>query len=302
MFPRPENRPCVANHHRMLMLEKLSMNSTRTLVAGMLGAALSATTLLSPAMAWANPAEDALREAQGEVTVKQDAVQNRFFVKSQRFEIAPVLGIVPNNPMVSRYTGGVLLAYHFSENFAVGGQIIYSPDLGKNDLKGLTNTLVQIAHSSDQDVEFQQPLDKMVLGATFSANWIPVYGKINLIGETVVNFDLYMSGGLGMMSIAKYYAVYDAELARTDPSVPPVNLVKQGSVVKVPVNLAIGTDLFLTQTLALKLEARSYLYVDKVPQYDPDVPVSDNRLYNVFIASAGLSMYFPKMDDRRTEF
>lgn len=286
----------------MLMLEKPSMNSTRTLVAGMLGAALSATALLSPTTAWANPAEDALREAQGEVTVKQDPVQNRFFEKSQRFEIAPVIGLVPNNPMVRRLTGGVLVSYHFSENFAAGGQLIYSPELGKNDLKGLTNTLVQIAHSSDQDVEFQQPLDKLVLGATFSANWIPVYGKINLIGETVVNFDLYMSGGLGMMSIAKYYAVYDDELARTDPSVPPVALEKQSNVVRVPVNLAIGTDLFLTQTVALKLEARSYLYVDKVPQYDPDVEVNDNRLYNVFIASAGLSMYFPKMDDRRTEF
>lgn len=286
----------------MLMLEKLSMNSTRTLVAGMLGATLSATALLSPTMAWANPAEDALREAQGEVTTKQDAVQNRFFEKSQRFEIAPVIGLVPNNPMVRRYTGGVLVAYHFSENFAAGGQLIYSPDLGKSDLKGLTNTLVQIAHSSDQGVEFQQPLDKMVLGATFSANWIPVYGKINLIGETVINFDLYMSGGLGMMSIAKYYAVYDDQLARTDPSVPPVALEKTANVVRVPVNLAIGTDLFLTQTLALKLEARSYLYVDKVPQYDPEITQLDNRLYNVFIASAGLSMYFPKMDDRRTEF
>lgn len=275
------------------------MNSTRTLVAGTMGVAMTALALVSGGEAWANPAEDALRQAQGEVTVKQDAVQNRFFLKSQRFEIAPVLGVVPNNPMVRRYTGGILVAYHFNEQFAAGGQLIYSPDLGMNDVKGLTETLVQIAHSSDSGVEFQQPLDKLILGATFSANWVPVYGKINLIGETVVNFDLYMSAGLGMLSIKKYHAEYDNQAA---DGTTPVKLVEDQNKVTVPANLAVGTDIFLTQTLALKLEARSYIYRDRVPQYDPDVDVQDMRLYNVFIASAGLSMYFPKMEERRTEF
>ena len=49
---------------------------------------------------------------------------------------------------------------------------------GENDLKGLTNTLVQIAaSSSSSSVEFQQPLEKMLLGATFAARWAPIYGK-----------------------------------------------------------------------------------------------------------------------------
>ena len=80
--------------------------------------------------------------------------------------------------MVKRYTGGLLYAYHFSESLAAEGAFIYSPDLGENDLKGLTNTLVQIAaSSSSSSVEFQQPLEKMLLGATFAARWAPILWK-----------------------------------------------------------------------------------------------------------------------------
>lgn len=272
----------------------------RGLVAGVLGTMLAAGAF-APGTAHASNAEDALKEVQGEVTTK-DVVQNRFFEKSQRFEIAPVLGVVPNNPMVKRRLGGVLLAYHFNETFAAGGQLFYSPDLGSSDLKGLTNTLVTIAHNGgDNSVEFEQPLDKMILGATFSANWIPVYGKINLVGETVLNFDLYLSGGVGMLSIAKYRAVFDQQKFQEGDPVP-VSLLEPVQRVRVPVNIAIGTDFFLTQTLALKLDARSYVYWDLKPQYDPQNPPTEGRLYNIFIASAGLSMYFPKMPPRMTDF
>jgi len=276
------------------------MTSLRSLVA-IAAILLGATAANSSDVRAAAPAQDALAELHGE-TIDKDVVQNRFFVKSKRFEIAPVVGLVPNNPMVKRYTFGVLLAYHFSETLAVGGQLIYSPDLGSSDLKDLTNTLVQIAHNGSSDVEFQQPLDKLRLGATFSINWIPVYGKINLVGEKVLNFDLYGSAGLGMLSIAKYYAVYNEQIALTDPGAPPVSLQPPENVVRVPLNLGVGTDFFFTQTLALKLEARSYIYVDGAPQYDPNAPTSDKQVYPVIIASAGLSMYFPKMPTRISNF
>lgn len=257
---------------------------------------LAASLLVSKPAAAETPAQEALTEVQGEAVTK-NVVQNRYFLKEKRFEVAPVGGVIPNNPMVRRYVGGVLLSYHFGESLSAGGQIFFSPDQGTADLKGLTNTLVQIAHNGDPNVDFQQPVDKMRLGATFSLNWAPVYGKINLFGQTVVNFDLYGSVGLGMLANEKYYAVY----SDADPAYPVV-LEDQGLKALVPVNLAIGTDFFITQTVALKLDARSYLYVDEVPQYNPDVPTDGNRLYNNFIATAGVSMFFPKMQPRINTF
>ena len=57
-------------------------------------------------------------------------VQNRFFVKQERFQVAPVLGYVPNNPFAKRYVGGILVSYHYNEEMAFEGSITYSPDLG----------------------------------------------------------------------------------------------------------------------------------------------------------------------------
>jgi outer membrane beta-barrel protein len=281
----------------MRLLEILYMRPSSTLTPALL--LLVGLLTPTPAEAGAKAARQALKELR-EGRQDYDKVQNRFFLKEGRFEIAPILGYVPNNPMVKRYTGGVLGAYHFSETMAVEGAFIYSPDLGTNDLKGLTNTLVQIAQSSSgQGSVFQQPIDKMILGATFAARWAPVYGKINLIGERVLNFDFYGVAGLGLLSVQKYYAVYDD--APGDGQTP-VTLVEASSKALVPINLGIGFDFFLSQSVALKIDARSYLYIDSKPQYDPNEQVTESRPYNNFVASGGVSVFFPKMKPRLMDF
>ena len=146
------------------------MTLPRVVVAAIIG--LMGSTVGAPA-AEAAPADNAI-EIFRNGPERKDVVQNRFFLKTGRFELAPMGGLVPNNPMVKRYLGGLQLAYHFSETFAAGGQILYSPDLGVNDLKGLTTTLVQIASGANTGVDFQQPVDKLILGATFPAQWAPV--------------------------------------------------------------------------------------------------------------------------------
>jgi outer membrane beta-barrel protein len=235
---------------------------------------------------------------------EKDAIQNRFFLKGSRFEVSPIFGYVPNNPMVRRYTGGLIVGYHFSEQLAASAQLLYSPDMGEADLKGLTNTLVVIAHGGSSEVEFQQPVDKMMIGAIFNVMWAPVYGKINLVGEAVVNFDVYGTLGIGLLTVRKHYARYDAS-AVVDEGDAPVSLTDAGSAevrTRVPLSFGIGTNIFVTQSLALKLDARSMFYVDSVPQYDPNNPEEGSRIYNNFVATAGVSIFFPKMDPRITKF
>lgn len=278
-------------------------NSAQAKLAGVLnGALLVVAALMSPSALAKTPAQEALEQVRATDATK-DVVQNRFFLKEERFEIAPVLGVVPNNPMVQRYVGGVLVAYHLSETLSMGGTLLYSPDLGTADLKDLANTLVVIAHTSTDNTDFQQPLDKMVLGATFSANWAPVYGKINLVGATVVNFDFYGTAGVGMLTLAEYYAQWDDDLD-AQGVYPPVSLGTKTNLVKPTLNLGIGMDFFLNQSVALKLDARSFLYVGREPDYTPldDSDAQENRVYNNFLASAGVSMYFPTMKPRVTNF
>ena len=212
------------------------------------------------------------------------------FLKTGRMELSPMLGTVPNNPMVSRYTGGLLTAYHFSETLAAEAAMIYSPDLGMSDLKGLTTTLVQIAHGGSGVSDFQQPVDKLELGATFAARWTPICGTVNFVGESVLSFDLYGLAGLGMLSILQQYAVYQADLE------PPVALTTPTRIPQIPLNLGMGVNFFMNRFMALKLDARSYLYYAQRPVYDPNSDDPDDlssRVYNTLVVSAGFSVFLP---------
>jgi outer membrane beta-barrel protein len=265
--------------------------------AGLLGSSFYSSS------AQAAPADQAIETFRNGPEHK-DVVQNRFFLKTGRFELAPMGGMVPNNPMVKRYVGGLQLAYHFSETFAAGGQLLYSPDLGVNDLKGLTTTLVQIASGSTDSggFEFQQPIDKLILGATFSAQWAPVYGKINILGENILNFDLYGEAGLGMLAIQKAYARYDR--SAIDQTGQPVSIASDGNAVKIPVSIGMGLNIFINQSMAFKLDARSLMYIDLAPDYtrDDGQPSDTRQLYSAFAVTTGLGFYFPKMKPRLSDF
>jgi outer membrane beta-barrel protein len=219
-------------------------------------------------------------------------VENAFMRKEHRFELAPSGGFVPNNPFARRYVGGVSVAWHVTEHVAAEGAFQYSPDAGIADLKALSETLLEIAASEG----FQQPLDKVTLGAGFGVRYAPLYGKINLVGEKVLNFDAYGFGGVGMLSISEQYARLEGG---------EVVLDEVSDEVKVTPVLGGGTHFFLTQGVALRLDARMALYVDDVPDYEPGVanPTDgDQRLYNHLTASAGIGFWFPRMTPRVADF
>lgn len=243
------------------------------------------------------PGPEALQHLREGAPTK-NVVQNRFILKEARFELSPVAGAIPNNPMVRRLLAGANFAYHFTEQFAATTQFVYAPDLKENDLKGLTKTLVNIAAGADSVYDFQQPVDKMVLSGIFAAQWAPIYGKINLLGETILNFDLYGVVGLGMLSLQKGYARYDTTVegyVRLDRA--------EGFDTRFPLALGTGMNFFVNQSVAVKMDARSLLYFDTHPDYgNQDEENSGSRLYNNFIATAGVAFYFPKMSPRIENF
>jgi len=248
---------------------------------------------LNDAQAGTEPAQKAL--AAQNSTVPNNVVQNRFFLKEGRFEITGAGGYVPNNPMVTRTSGSIFGAYHVDENFAGEAAFMYFPDLGTNDLKGLTQKLVEIAHNRSNQSDFQQPVEKMLLGATFTGRWSPVYGKINLIGENVLNFDMYFTGGLGLISSKSYMVnIIDDQL-----SMNPT-----GKATHFPVNVGLGTNLFINQSLAVKLDVRGLIYRAPAPVYNPDDPEQLNRYrtYNDIVTSVGVSYFIPQMNPRLMDF
>jgi len=228
---------------------------------------------------------------------RKDSVQNRFFLKSKRFELTPEIGLVPNNPFASRFTVSLGFGYHLNEQLSIGGFVGFSPDLGTNDLKSLTARLLALADDDD----FRQPLDKVTLSTAFGVTWAPLYGKINLFGEAVLNFDFYMHVGMGLV-IQNEYAAFanpDAESPNDDDY---VRLEKGASELRAAPTLGFGGNFFLTQSVALRLDGRFMFIVDDKPVYDVDNPPEGLRAVTMFTASVGVSIFFPKMKPRVFEF
>ncbi len=279
-----------------------SLSSKLSLVLGLVGLLATAPD----AVAAEHPATNALDELAGKKAAP-NLIQNKFFVKANRFEIAPAIGYVPNNAFVTSVYGGAFAAYHFSDSFSAEGAFFYAPNTGAAGVKGLTQTLVVIAHDGNPDTSFRQPLDRLQLGAIFSARWAPVYGKINLIGEGVLNFDVYGTGGVGLLLVTKDYASYNPAFD-SDPSVDPTIVETQPATEAYPaLNLGVGLDFFLTQTIALKIDARGAFYIADEPNYGNELPNGEpepleKRLYNTFLTTAGVSIFIPRMKPRLFNF
>lgn len=274
--------------------------------------AIAAATALfgaTPAHAASDPAQEAIQDIQ-ERRLKPEIIQNRFFLKQNRFEIAPSAGIVPNNSFVSNPIGGAYLAYHFSETLAAEGAFLYGPNTGNAGVKGLTHTLVDIAHQGDPETTFQQPLDRLAFGAMFNARWSPIYGKINLIGANVVNFDFYGTGGIGLVTITEdsatpnpdYYSAMDAGAAPPAGAEPAIVNAAAPTASHFAGNVGVGMNFFVSQSVAVKLDLRSLLYVAPQPDYGNADDTAEDRLYSTFVATAGVGIYVPKMKPRLFNF
>jgi outer membrane beta-barrel protein len=219
-------------------------------------------------------------------------VQNRHFLKARRFEILPALGFVPSNPFAVRYVGSLAGAYHVSESVALEARFAYAPDLGVGDVKPLLGTVVSIGAQGPGS--FQQPLDKTTLEFSAALRLAPLYGKINLSGEAVVNCDVYGLAGAGVITKTNYVATSDASVV----SGTPVHLEAIGNEAKPTVLLGIGSHLFLTHSVGVDLDLRDTLYLDGAPDYDPSTVTpldGTQRLYGDLTASLGISIFIPKM-------
>lgn len=233
----------------------------------------------------------------------KNAVQNRFFLKSKRFELTPMVGLQAGNSFASRYLlPSLTLGYHFSEQLMLEAYVAYLPDLGKSDVSTLVPLLIQQAESND---DFRQPFEKTTLDAALGVRWSPVYGKINILGEAVANFDFYTTLGIGFVLQNQYYAVKNDQYQDGQPITSFYDLVPDGSQPLIAPHVGIGANFFLSQMIALRLDGRMSLIVDDLPVYDPDEAeglAGQKRLVTEFNTSLGVAFFFPKMKPRLYDF
>ena len=200
-------------------------------------------------------------------------LQQKNFLKIDRWEISPHAAFVSNDPFLNRYIVGGGVAYHLTEIFAVEAMVDFSPDLGEGDWKPLTTQLVNENNVSPD-------ISKLTTFGSACFVFSPIYGKAALRGRNIINFDIYGKFGMGATRTSD-----DLEaLQATDQ---PTAIATENQI-HPTTNFGGGARVIFNQNVALRVEGRSMIYIETV---DSDTL----EMKNNFIIQAGVSLFVPNM-------
>jgi outer membrane beta-barrel protein len=113
-------------------------------------------------------------------------VQNRLYSKAHKGEFGMYGATISGDPFLSSKSLGFLAGYHFSENVGIFGLYWKTFTTGSSALDFLEQDLHTTTNSN-------MPHDYK--GGEIM--WSPIYGKLSVLGELIVHYDLHLLGGVG---------------------------------------------------------------------------------------------------------
>jgi outer membrane beta-barrel protein len=198
------------------------------------------------------------------------------FLKSGRLELAPFSGLTVNDNLIRHYVFGVDLNYFLSDVWWVGlqGQYFVKQTAPETPLLGL-------------QFERWPSLNKYLYGGALNFGYVPVYGKFTWFNRSIVSWEIWVSGGVG---------VTITEVLPRDPA----NESKVFKTTALTPNGGIGSRFFFSQWLTVNFAIRDYIIPDK---YEPNPnnfgsaqeakDNADSKLVHNVMFYAGIGIYFP---------
>lgn len=117
-------------------------------------------------------------------------IQKRYLPKTNRFELSALGFTNINNPFFNNLGVGVKAAYHFTEKWGIEGVGSWFSVAARQ----VTKDLEEKAHVTAANTVTARSF----MGG--AVKWSPIYGKISLLNESIVPFDISFSLGGGVTS------------------------------------------------------------------------------------------------------
>jgi outer membrane beta-barrel protein len=205
---------------------------------------------------------------------KVKAVQRKGFLKRGRFEVAPVLAVTVNDAFYQKFGGGLRLAYHLHDSFALALRGVTYRKPGFSDPRSWQPAPIRTDNAREGKVAFggqllsSQIYDQLMLDGM----WSPVYGKVSVGQKHIVHFDLFLAAGFGLVWSAT------TEPPRNEPP-------------HLATDFGGGIRFYPKDWLALEAGLMATLY--------PDRPIASlpATVQKVFAANIGVSFFFPMSFD-----
>lgn len=160
-----------------------------------------------------------------------EVVQNRAYSKKGRIGIDLLGGTMISDPFLTTYSLGLEIGYHFNEylSFHLIAWKDFASDSDASDVLLARNV---IANTNPRSGYY---------GGEVA--WSFIYGKLSLLGSSILYYDLFLLGGLGLTT------------TETGDNFTP--------------HLGIGQRIFLTQWMSLRVDYRLMYYNEKIINKDP---------------------------------
>jgi len=200
-------------------------------------------------------------------------LQRKHFMKIDRYEITPQLGLVTNDPFVNRYLGGVSFTYHVTEIFGIEANGYFSPNLGRTDWKPITHQIVD--HNN-----VQPDISKIQAIGSLNFQFSPIHGKLAVGKRNIIQFDIFGAFGTGVVQTAD-----DLEALGNDDEVATLTQ----SQLHPSLNYGGGLRVILSPSVALRLEGRGLSYIEVLES-------TTLEMKNNMTMLAGISFFVPGMD------
>jgi outer membrane beta-barrel protein len=199
----------------------------------------------------------------------ETVVRNKLFYKPGKFEVSPILGVIPFDSVVNHFLVGGRLTWHFSDHF---GWEIADFTLALPSVTSYATSLVQ--HENLSNLQTNQL--KLIVGTNLLFS--PMYGKIRFIGNSIVHFDIYSVLGLGFSNIQVL------QLTSAGANAAPTQTILKTSW-DPTINFGFGFKFFVTNVVGVILDFRDYFTYSEA--------YGKKRFASHFGANVGLSFFVP---------
>lgn len=192
--------------------------------------------------------------------------------KSGRFEVSPSLNLSVNDSFFTKTFGGLRLGYHLGEHWSVSGSFAAG---AVSPTSSASICLANQGCSPATAVQLRQVPGKIKWMAGGEVAWAPVYGKLNILAELPVHFDLSLIAGGDYIT---YQSVLSSAAAQAGVA---------GDASSPGLHLGLGMRLFLGRFTALRFEVKNYAYYAEIGN------LQKKELQSQRFLELGLSFFLP---------
>lgn len=200
----------------------------------------------------------AYAESEGEELVENVAVRNRLFSVKNRFELGAHFGLSILSQLTEHYNLNLTVAYNLADWMALelrGGYAISRHASVADEIQSYYRD------RASRDGQGAPDLWELTGHGVFGLRFQPVYGKINLVSDLPIHFQMYIWAGGGAGYLKKEEIDICAQ-PKTGGSVECPDFQKSNKISPL-VSLALGFRFFLPfEHHSLKLEIRDWSFLD----------------------------------------